>query len=139
MAQKLNKGLLSSKNSIERLLWFLANSNSINLKAEVGYLFAAHQDEFIKHIFEEQVVSTLLDVSSIVQDSDITKPGPNVYMKSDLTEANELFKSRIFVRFKDFDIKSNLVATELKEVDRAIWEEFLRLFTIFNCINKYEI
>ncbi|MFD1162053.1 DEAD/DEAH box helicase [Hwangdonia seohaensis] len=134
MAQKLNKGLLKAKNSIERLLWFLANSNSLNINSEIGYFFAARQDEFNKYIFDEVVASKLLDVNTMISDGELAKPGPNAYMKSDVTEANELYKSRVFVRFKDFDIKSNLVTTEQKEIDKAIWEEFLRLYAILKLL-----
>lgn len=130
MSQKLNKGLIKSKNSIERLLWYLANSSSININSEIGYLFAAHQDEYNKYIFDKKSVLKLLDVNTLHQDYESLNPGPNVYMKSDITEANELYKSRVFVRFKDFEIKSNLIASELKEIDKAIWEQFLRLYSI---------
>jgi len=136
MSQKLNKGLIKAKNSIERLLWYLANSNSLNVNSEIGYYLAACQDEFSKYIFDEVTASNLLDISTTIHESAISKPGPNAYMKSDITEANELFKSRVFVRFKDFEIKSNLVAKEVKEIDRAIWEEFLRLYTILKIIKE---
>lgn len=138
ISPRLNKGLLNAKNSIERLLWFLANSSAINLNSELGYFFAARQDEFNKFIFDETITSKLLDVNSMVSDSELSKPGPNVYMKSDLTEANELFKSRVFVRFKDFDVKSNLVVIELKEIDKTIWEQFLRLYSILMVVKKDE-
>lgn len=134
MSQTLNKGLIKSKNSIERLLWFLANSYSLNIQSEVGYFIAAHQDEFKKYIFDEASVSKLLDFNTMIQEINLAPPAPNAYMKSDLTEANELYKSRVFVRFKDFVIKSNLVATDEKEIDKAIWEQFLRLFTILKIV-----
>ena len=136
MSQKLDKGLIKAKNSIERLLWFLANSNSLNMNSEIGHFFAAHQDNFNKFIFDERAVLKLLDVNETIQNSKSANPGPNVYMKSDCTEANELFKSRVFIRFKDFEVKSNLVADEVKQVDKGIWEEFLRLYTIFRIINQ---
>ena len=134
MAKKLNKGLIAAKNSIERLLWFLANSSSLNMNSEIGYFFAVQQDNFNKHIFEESTTSKLLDVNDLIAESKFTNPGPNAYMKSDRTESNELFKSRVFVRFKDFEVKSNLVVSEIKEVDRGIWEEFLRLYTVLKII-----
>lgn len=130
MSQKLNKGLIVAKNSIERLLWFLANSSSLELNSEIGFFFAAQQDNFNKHIFNENTVLKLLDVNETIDQSLSTNPGPNAYMKSDKTDANELFKSRIFVRFKDFKIKSNLVATELEEIDKVKWEEFLRIYNL---------
>ncbi|WP_418639544.1 DEAD/DEAH box helicase [Winogradskyella sp.] len=134
MSQKLNKGLLYSKNSIERLLWFLANSNSLSLNSEIGYFFAARQEEFNKYIFDEGSAIKLLDVKTTFQDFNLVKPGPNAYVKSDITEANELFKSRVFVRLKDFDVKSNLVTNELKKVDKTIWEDFLRLYSVLGML-----
>ena len=55
-------------------------------------------------------------------------------MKADITEANELFKSRVFVRFKDFNVKSNVVASEIKEIDKATWEEFLRIYSLLKLV-----
>jgi DEAD/DEAH box helicase domain-containing protein len=135
MSQKLNKGLIKAKNSIERLLWYLANSSSINLNSEVGYFLATLQDDFMKNIFTENSVEKLLDVNAMIKEISITSPSPNAYMKSDITEANELYKSRVFVRFKDFDVQSKLVTCSLKEIDKTKWEEFLRLYTILNLIN----
>ena len=132
MSQKLNKGLIATKNSIERLLWFLANSNSLELSSEIGHFFAAQQDNFKKYIFEESTVSKLLNVNELIDNSKRVNPGPNTYMKSDVTDANELFKSRIFVRFKDFEVQSNIVASEIKEIDKSKWVEFLRLYTLLN-------
>lgn len=134
MSQRLNRGLNKAKNSIERLLWFLANSNSMDLHSEIGYFFATRQDEFNKYIFDEESTLKLLDVNTMLHDFRIANPGPNVYMKSDITEANELFKSRIFIRFKDFDVKSNVVASKNKEIDKVLWEEFLRIYTLIKLI-----
>jgi DEAD/DEAH box helicase domain-containing protein len=132
MAQKLNKGLIATKNSIERLLWYLANSNSLQMNSEIGYFFAVHQDQFNTAVFDESTVEKLLDVNEVIENSKYANAGPNAYMKSDRTEANELFKSRVFVRFKDFEVQSNLVATEVKEVNKTFWERFLRLYTLLN-------
>jgi len=51
----LNKSLLVTKNSIERLLWYLANSNNSNINSEIGHLFACLQDEFgsLAHSFNK--------------------------------------------------------------------------------------
>lgn len=132
MSRKLDKGLLAAKNSIERLLWFLANSNCLELNSEIGYFFAAQQDNFNKYIFDESTVSKLLDLNETIDQSMLTNPGPNAYMQSDRTEANELFKSRIFVRFKDFELKSNLVTSELEKIDKLKWEEYLRMYNLLN-------
>ena len=130
MTRKLDKGLLAAKNSIERLLWFLANSNSLELNSEIGHFFAAQQDDYRKYVFNESTVLKLLDVNETIDQSMLTNPGPNAYMQSDRTEANELYKSRVFVRFKDFEVQSNLEALEVKEVDKAKWEEFLRIYNL---------
>lgn len=135
-SRELNKGLLQSKNSIERLLWYLSNSNNSHLNAEIGLLFASFQDEFGKVIIDEANAQKLLNPLSGVSDIERTKPGPNSYMKSDLTESNELFKSRVFVRFKDFNVKSNIVAKELKTIEKDLWEEFLRLYSLIKIIAK---
>ena len=133
-SRELNKGLLKTNNSVERLLWYLANSNNKNLNSEIGHLFASLQDEFKSFVVSEKQASILLDPTSSVSDIEMTKPGPDAYMKSDATEANELFKSRVFVRFQDFNVKSNLVALENKEIDKKLWEEFLRLYSLLKMI-----
>ena len=130
MSQKLDKGLMTTKNSIERLLWYLVNSNSLELNSEIGHFFAVQQENFNRHIFDERNVSKLLNVDETIVESKLINPGPNAYMKSDRTEANELFKSRVFVRLKDFDFRANLVAADLENIDKAKWEEFLRMYNL---------
>ena len=134
VTRNLNKGLLQAKNSIERLLWYLANNNTSSINTEIGHLFASLQEEFGNFTIDEISAQNLLDPISSVSDINITKPGPDAYMKSDVTEANELFKSRVFVRFKDFNVKSNIVALDIKEIDKGLWEEFLRLYTLLKII-----
>ncbi|MGH1386699.1 hypothetical protein [Kordia sp.] len=55
-------------------------------------------------------------------------------MRSDVTEATELFSARVFVRFKDFHVKANLTANTLSEIQKNEWETFLQLYSIMGMI-----
>ena len=132
--QKISKSVLQTKNSIERLLWYLSSSNKGTLNTEIGMLFASLQDDFAKFAIDEVSVQRLIDTSISVSDVSMTQPGPDAYMKSDLTQANELFKSRVFMRFKDFNVKANIEAYDLKVINKELWEEFLRVYTIIKLI-----
>ena len=134
IVRKLSKKVLQTKNSIERLLWYLSSSNKGTLNTEIGMLFASLQDEFAKFAIDEVSAQRLIDTSISVSDVSMTQPGPDGYMKSDLTQANELFKSRIFMRFKDFNVKANIEASDLKVINKELWEEFLRVYTIIKLI-----
>ena len=59
-----------------------------------------------------------------------TKPTVDNYMLSHLTTANEFFKLRVLVRFKDFHLLSRLETAELEEIDKSMREDFWRVFSL---------
>ena len=134
VAQKLNKDL-RQRQKLHRTSDLVSLINSANnIHPEIGYYFASLQDNFGQFIVNEEEASYLSDINSPPKEFERANPGPNAYMNSDLTQANELFKSRIFVRFKDFDIKSNIQAFENDEINKDDWQEFLRLFSIWKLL-----
>ncbi len=120
--------------SISVYATLLPGMTNLTLRLRYYGMYLWLLDEYGKFTIDELSAQNLLDPTSSISDMAITKPGPDGYMRSDATEANELFKSRIFVRIKDFDVKSNIVAVELKEIDKGVWKEFLRLYTIIKLI-----
>lgn len=130
ISSQLNKGLVHAKNSMERLLWYLANSANPNLNKELGYFIAAYQPVFGEYSYLEEEANRLLDQNVDSTDIERTNPSGDTYMLSGLTTANELFKSRVLVRLKDLNILSSIKESELNEIDRSVWEDFLRIYSL---------
>jgi len=47
-----------------------------------------------------------------------------------LTEANELYKIKILSRVKDFDLQYRLDQKDLEDIDRKMWEKYLRIYSL---------
>ena len=126
-ATKLNAGLLETKNSIERLLWYLQNSNSSKTTSEIGLLALSFQEEFGAKAYSSTSTEKLLKGELNVE---IEQPNGDSYLLSDLTQANELFKLKVLARLKDFDVLSKLEPQQLSKINKEEWEIFLRLYSI---------
>ena len=125
----LTKGLLETKNSIQRLLWYLQNSNSSHIESEIGLLALSFQEDFGVNAFSITNAEKL-----IAGEMNITpeKPTGDSYLLSDLTQANELFRLKLLARLKDYDVLSELKPEQLDSIDKEAWESFLRLYSILN-------
>jgi len=136
---KLNKTLLKTRNSFERMLWFLASSNDDQVKTEIGLYAACFQNRFAQPSFSEEEAQRLMDSNEIIDFSALFHPlDGNLYMLSELTTSNELFKTRVFVRLKDFNILSSLnVEAKLDEIERDVWEEFWRIYSLICSSPRY--
>ncbi|GGK41323.1 MULTISPECIES: DEAD/DEAH box helicase [Flavobacteriaceae] len=132
----LKKGLLESKNSIERLLWYLTNSSNKNTNSEVGLFGAAFQEQFAQNSFSEENANKMLQKGQDVLAIEKTKPSGETYMLSDLTCANELYKAKILVRVKDLKMISSLEVSTLDTIEKSVWEEFLQLYSLMKLIKK---
>lgn len=130
IAASLNQGLLNTKNSIERLLWYLSNSSNENLNSEIGLLCASFQEQFGKFVVTEKDAELLLNAKTNLKSIQKAKPSADTYMLSDLTSANELYKSRILVKVKNLHLLSQIDVSELEQIDKSVWEEFLRIYSL---------
>ena len=126
-ATKLDAGLIETKNSIERLLWYLQNSNSSKKTSEIGLLALSFQEEFGAKAYSSTSTEKLLKGELNVE---IEQPNGDSYLLSDLTQANELFKLKVLARLKDFDVLSKLEPQQLSKINKEEWEIFLRLYSI---------
>ena len=126
-ATKLNAGLLETKNSIERLLWYLQNSNSPKTTSEIGLFALSFQEEFGAKAYSSASAEKLLKGELNVE---IEQPNGDSYLLSDLTQANELFKLKVLARLKDFDVLSKLEPQQLSKINKEEWEIFLKLYSI---------
>lgn len=127
----LTSGLLETKNSIERLLWYLMNSDSNYLEAEIGLLVLSFQESFgvksYSTINAEKFVGGEITIETENTNGDS-------YLLSDLTQANELFKLRILGKLKNFSIISSFDIEKLDSIDKVMWERFLRLYSLIKLI-----
>jgi DEAD/DEAH box helicase domain-containing protein len=127
----LTTDLLEAKNSIERLLWYLMNSSSHYLEAEIGLLVLSFQESFAKNSY------SVINAEKFV-DGDISVETENTnadsYLLSELTQANELFKLRILGKLKNFNVISKFEIEQLDSIDKVMWERFLRLYSLLKLI-----
>ena len=129
--KRTKQDLLKKINSMDRMLWYLSNSNEDNINTEIGLFAACFQGQFANPSFSEEQAVALLDPKEIVDlSSKELSPDGNFYMLSELTRANELFKSRLFVRLKDFSLLSSINVTDLESIDKDVWEEFWRVYSV---------
>jgi len=127
--KELDRELLKKKNSLERMLWFLSNNKKTT--TEIALFAACFQNQFATPSFSEENVKRLLDPKEMIDSlSKELSPDGNLYMLSELTQSNELFKFRLFIRLKDFNILSSLTISENKEIERDVWEEFWRIYCL---------
>ena len=131
--QSRNRDLPKKKNSLERMLWYLSISNDDNINTEIGLFAACFQSRFATPSFKGEEAERLLDPDELIDSSSkALNPDGNFYMLSELTTANELFKSRVFVRLKDFNLLSSINVKGLESIDKDVWEEFWRIYCIIS-------
>lgn len=134
IASMLNKGLLDTKNAIERLLWYLSNSANANLNAEVGLLMASIQEQFGLNSYSEENANLLIQKGQDISNINKTNPSGDNFMLSDLTCSNELFKIKVLVRLKDLKLISSIDVEKVDLIEKKIWEEFLRLYSLIKLV-----
>ena len=132
----LNKGLLETKNSIDRLIWYLKNSSSARLNSEIGIWAAAFQEPFAFNSFSEENANKLIRTGQNTTTIEKSNTSGETFMLSNLTCANELFKTKILVRLKDLKLISSLEIENVEEIEKVIWEEFLRLYNLLLVSNQ---
>lgn len=89
---------------------------------------------FGKSIVGDKTSDELLNPEINVTNSLTINLGLEAFMLSDVNQSNELFKSRKFIRFKDFKVKSRITISELDEIKKDVWEIFLRLYSLFGIL-----
>jgi hypothetical protein len=52
------------------------------------------------------------------------------FMLSELSSSNELFSFKSFVKMAGLELKSNFEVKQVDEIEKKVWEEFLRLFSV---------
>lgn len=134
IASMLNKGLLDTKNSIERLLWYLSNSANANLNAEVGLLMASIQEQFGHNSFSEEDAKLHIQKGQDISNIKKVNPSGDNYMLSDLTCSNELVKIKVLVRLKDLNMISSIELEKLDVIEKVTWEEFLRIYSLIRLV-----
>lgn len=128
-ARRLDQGLLNCVNSIERLIWYLSNSNRPNLQEELGFYFAAFQKDFGKHAFDQTQLDKFLNDCSEVEYSE--KPNKHSIIQSNLTKKTPLFLSCVCVALLDFRGYYSLREENLDEIELFDWKDFLRRFSLY--------
>jgi len=139
-SKDLDEDLRMANNSIERLLWYLTKSNdSIQLQKEIGLYFSSFQKDENKDriIVSEDSIASLVVLQKDMKSDYLSKGAPTSYMQSDLTQANDLFKSRIYVKMGNLFPSMSIMETEdLTKINKEQWQLFLRLFNLIELYPK---
>lgn len=121
--------LVQAKNSMERLIWFLTNSNTLNSVNYLSLYLACFQEEFGKTSISEKSVTEIMGGSSF-NESMLIPPTSDSFMLSELSSSNELFSFKSFVKMAGLELKSNIEVKQVEEIEKKVWEEFLRLYSV---------
>jgi hypothetical protein len=128
-ANNIDIGLVQAKNSMERLIWFLTNSNTPNIDNYISLYLACFQEVFGKISISEKSVTEIMGGSSF-NESMLIPPASDSFMLSELSSSNELFSFKSFVKMAGLELKSNLEVKQVEEIEKKVWEEFLRLYSV---------
>ena len=111
---------------MERLIWFLTNSNNDKIIQSLSlYTACYYSDKFIS----EDGVNEIIEGMPFNDSMKITSSADS-YMLSELSSSNELFSFKSFVKMAGLELKSNLEVKQVDEIEKKVWEEFLRLYSV---------
>lgn len=128
---EITGGLLNTKNSIERLLWYLQNSNSSNIESELGLLALSCQELFGSQAYSRISAEKIIEGNLVVEKEN---PSGDSYLLSDFTCSYDLFKFTVLTRLKDFNVLSDFNPNQVEKIDKVQWEKFLRLYSVFELV-----
>ena len=107
----------------------MTNSNTPNIDNYLSLYLACFQEEFGKISISEKSVTEIIEGQPFNDSMKIT-PSADSYMLSELSTSNELFSFKSFVKMAGLELKSNLEVKQLDEIEKKVWEEFLRLYSV---------
>jgi len=107
----------------------LTNSNSPNIHNYISLYLACFQEEFGKISISEKSVTEIMGGSSF-NESMLIPPTSDSFILSELSSSNELFSFKSFVKMAGLELKSNLEVKQVEEIEKKVWEEFLRLYSV---------
>ena len=84
---------------------------------------------FGKISISEKSVTEIMGGSSF-NESMLIPPASDSFMLSELSSSNELFSFKSFVKMAGLELKSNLEVKQVEEIEKKVWEEFLRLYSV---------
>lgn len=131
LVASLDTGLWEAKNSIERLIWFLQNSNSSKISEEVGLYAISFQQNFGEHPYSAEEANHIFEGNLNVSK---TNPSAEAFFLSELTSSNTLFKLSVFVRLRDFKLISKIKIENLSEIEKDDWEKFLKVYSVLGIL-----
>jgi len=128
-----DKSILTKKNNVERLLWYLSKNDNNFFDNELGLWSACFQTQFPIRFFKEADAERLSEEWKRISPSIIqTKAKGDFYMLSELSQANELYKTRIFTRLEDFSLMSGYEVSSLEKIEKDVWEKFWRIYNMLS-------
>jgi DEAD/DEAH box helicase domain-containing protein len=129
----IDTGLIQAQNSMERLIWFLTNSNTPNIDNYLSLYLACFQEDFGKISISQKSVKEILEGQPFNESMKIS-PSLDSFMFSELAPSNELFAYKSFVKMAGLELKSTIEVKHVEEIEKKVWEEFLRLYSVLGMI-----
>ena len=130
LQSEIDLNILKAKNSIERLLWWLTSNKTSDVT--LGYFLALFQELPGKNLVAMEDVSEFHNYNFPFSKKYALAPSATTYMISDLTQSNELFKSRVLVKIGDLSPSISFTINEMSDINKVTWENFLRLYSLLS-------
>jgi DEAD/DEAH box helicase domain-containing protein len=130
LQSEIDLNILKAKNSIERLLWWLTSNKTTDVT--LGYFLALFQELPGKNLVAMEDVSEFHNYNVPFSKKYALAPSATTYMISDLTQSNELFKSRVLVKIGDLSPSVSFTINEMSDINKVTWENFLRLYSLLS-------
>jgi len=130
LQSEIDLNILKAKNSIERLLWWLTSNKTTDVT--LGYFLALFQELPGKNLVSMEDVSEFHNYNVPFSRKYALAPSASTYMISDLTQSNELFKSRVLVKIGDLSPSVSFLVNEMSDINKVTWENFLRLYSLLS-------
>ena len=130
LQSEIDLNILKAKNSIERLLWWLTSNKTTDVT--LGYFLALFQELPGKNLVAMEEVSEFHNYNVPFSKKYALAPSATTYMISDLTQSNELYKSRILVKIGDLSPSVSFLVNEMSDINKVTWENFLRLYSLLS-------
>lgn len=132
--KNLQSELISSSNSLERLIWLLSNPlEEFQTKKKIALALSLHQPIFASPNIDNDKIDLFLNNPNI--DSDIStknKGNGQFYILPEFPfTTTDFFTIKLAVRLIDLDLKASLAINEIIDnLDKDKWDSFWQLFNL---------
>jgi DEAD/DEAH box helicase domain-containing protein len=132
--------LIESKNSFERLIWFLSNPIDLQIQnKKVALMLSLRQIKFgTPSVDEDKIEEILNDPLKIIDDNlvAVDKSKGQFYIFPEFAINPDFAKTKVGVKLSDLNVKASIAVSNITaSLDKEGWEGFWQLFNLIqdNC------